>query len=117
MTPPHEDEDSGPDSVAKYVGMFERRLRKGQCFHRPYLGCREFACQFAPADGTEQPVAWNESLGLMLYDIQFGENGEHLPGFFRAEIRHGVLHCDTRENGPNGEAPVEIFGWPKEVTA
>ena len=29
---------------------------KGQCFHRPYLGCREFACQFAPPDGSERPV-------------------------------------------------------------
>ena len=44
---PEDDEDRGPDTVAKYVGMFQRRVAKGQCFHRPYLGCREFACQFA----------------------------------------------------------------------
>lgn len=114
--PPDEDEETGPDTVAKYLGMFERRVRKGQCYHRPYLGCREFACQFAPADGTEQPLAWNESLGLMLYDIRFAEEGENLPGFFRAELKSGVLHCDTRDVGPNGEAPVEVFGWPKGVT-
>jgi CRISPR-associated protein Cas5d len=114
--PPDEEEDSGPDSVAKYVGMFERRVRKGQCFHRPYLGCREFACQFSPPDGTELPLPWNESLGLVLYDIHFG-NGQQLPGFFRAEIKQGVLHCDTRDRGPNGEPPIEIYGWPKEVTS
>jgi CRISPR-associated protein Cas5d len=113
--PTDEDEEPGPDTVAKYVGMFERRVRKGQCFHRPYLGCREFACHFGPADGSETPLAWNESLGLMLYDIRFVENGDNLPGFFRAEMKNGVLHCDTRDSGPNGEPPVEIFGWPKEA--
>lgn len=113
---PGEDETPGSDSVEKYTGMFERRVRKGQCFQRPYLGCREFACQFGPPDGTEQPLPWNESLGLMLYDIRFVE-GKFLPAFFRAEIRQGVLHCDTRDPGPNGELPVEIYGWPKEVLA
>src|SRR5579871_6836792 len=43
---PGPDEDPGPDSITKYVGMFQRRVAKGQCFHRPYFGCREFACQF-----------------------------------------------------------------------
>jgi CRISPR-associated protein Cas5d len=31
------------EKPAKYAAMFERRAKKGQCFHRPYLGCREFA--------------------------------------------------------------------------
>lgn len=109
-----DDEDAGPNTEAKYVAMFERRVRKGQCFHRPYLGCREFACHFGPADGSEQAVSWTESLGLMLYDIRFQADGNHLPGFFQAHVRDGVLHCDTREPGPNGEAPVEVLGWPKE---
>lgn len=114
--PLDEDEDAGPDSVAKYIGMFERRVRKGQCFHRPYLGCREFACQFGPPNGREVPLPWNESLGLMLYDVRFHE-GQQLPGFFRAEIKQGVLHCDSRDRGPHGDSPVEIVGWPREVTA
>lgn len=112
--PPDVDEEAGPDSVTKYVSMFERRVRKGQCFHHPYLGCREFACQFGPADGTEQPLAWDDSLGLMLYDIRVETDGSHLPGFFRADIRNGVLHCDTRSVGPNGEPPVEVYGWPRQ---
>ena len=57
-TRPEDDEDQGPDTVAKYVGMFERRVAKGQCFHHPYLGCREFACHFAPPDGSENPLGW-----------------------------------------------------------
>ena len=29
------------------LSMFNRRAYKGQCFHRPYLGTREFAADFA----------------------------------------------------------------------
>lgn len=104
------DEPAGPDSVAKYVAMLQRRVAKGQCFHRPYLGCREFACNFGPVDGSERAVDWNESLGLMLYDIQFGDDA-NTPGFIHAEIRSGVLHCDTLAPGPSGEPPVEVHGW------
>ena len=54
---PQDDDDRGPDTVAKYVAMFQRRVAKGQCFHRPYLGCREFACHFSAPEGSERPVA------------------------------------------------------------
>ncbi|MGB9623763.1 MAG: type I-C CRISPR-associated protein Cas5c [Phycisphaerae bacterium] len=105
------DEPAGPDSVAKYVAMFQRRVSKGQCFHRPYLGCREFACHFGPPAGSEQAVDWSEDLGLMLYDIRFGTDGRNVPGFFQARITRGVLHCDTRDPGPNGEPPITVLGW------
>lgn len=109
---PDEEEGSGPDSVAKYVAMFERRARKGQSFHRPYFGCREFACHFAPPDGSERPlVDWTESFGLMLYDLKFRAGGPARPGFFEAATRRGVLHCDTAGPGPDGEAPVSVLGW------
>ena len=110
--PPDADEDTGPDTVAKYAGMFQRRVAKGQCFHHPYLGCREFACHFATPDGTEEPlVSWTEPLGLLLYDIRFRADGEHRPGFFHAAVTRGVLHCDTTSPGPNGEPPVKVLGW------
>jgi CRISPR-associated protein Cas5d len=111
-TRPEDDEDRGPDTEVKYVGMFQRRVAKGQCFHRPYLGCREFACDFAAPDGSEKVLTgWDERLGLMLYDIRFGQDGVNRPGFFQAEVRKGVLHCDTQARGPNGEEPVRVFGW------
>lgn len=111
-TRPEDDEDRGPDTVAKYVGMFQRRVAKGQCFHRPYLGCREFACHFTPLDGSERPQSrWKEPLGLMLYDIRFGPDGRNRPGFFTAAVDQGVLHCDTEAPGPNGEPPVAVLGW------
>ena len=109
-----DEEDRGPDSVAKYVAMFQRRAQKGQYFHHPYLGCREFACHFALPDGSEKPLTdWSESLGLMLYDMKFDPTtkGNHLPGFFQAKIERGVLHCDSQANGPNGEPPIQVIGW------
>ncbi len=115
--PPDVDEDPGPDSIAKYISMFQRRVAKGQCFHRPYLGCREFACQFAPADGSEQPLNdWTAPLGLMLYDIRFGAGGLNRPGFFHAHVKDGILHCDTQAAGSNGEPPIQVLGW-EEVAA
>lgn len=99
------------DPPVKYREMFLRRVQKGQCFHHPYLGCREFACHFAPPDGSEQPMDWSEALGLMLYDIRFDARGQNLPGFFKATVSRGMLHCDTADTGPNGEAPVAVLGW------
>lgn len=110
----HMDEFDAQDPPVKYREMFLRRMEKGQCFHRPYLGCREFACDFAPVDGKEQPMDWSDGLGMMLYDIRYGANGENQPGFFTATLSKGVMHCDTADGGPNGEAPVKVHGWEVE---
>ncbi len=115
VKPLGEDEPAGEDTVIKYVGMFQRRVEKGQCFHRPYLGCREFVCNFAPPDGTERPEPWTENFGLILYDLHFGADGRNQPGFFEATVQDGVLHCDTRAPGPNGEPPIKVLGWTEEV--
>jgi CRISPR-associated protein Cas5d len=48
---------AGPeDNVPKFVDMFRRRVEKGQHFHQPYLGCREFAAEVMPADGAPDPI-------------------------------------------------------------
>lgn len=107
----HMDEFDASDPPVKYREMFLRRIEKGQCFHRPYLGCREFPCDFAPIDNTEQPMEWSEELGLVLYDIRYGADGGNQPGFFKAAVNRGILHCDTADPGPNGEAPVKVHGW------
>lgn len=76
----------------KYVEMFLRRVDKGQCFHRPYLGCREFACEFSAPDPNERPIEVTLDVGLMLYDIVFDRiKGENRPIFFRARIENGIL--------------------------
>jgi len=88
-----EDKENRPE---KYIGMFERRVEQGQCFHRAYLGCREFACDFEPARPKELPIKETRDLGLMLYDVIF-KDGANRPLFFKATLQDGVLLTDPRE--------------------
>lgn len=89
------------ETAAKYAAMFERRAKKGQCFHRPYLGCREFACDFRLVDPQEEPAeSINETrdLGYMLYDMDFKQDLNNPPPlFFRAQMEKGIINTDRRE--------------------
>jgi len=89
------------ETEAKYAAMFERRVKKGQCFHRPYLGCREFSCDFKLVDPeTEPAISINETrdLGFMLYDMDFEQDTYNpVPKFFRAVIEKGIINTDRRE--------------------
>lgn len=85
------------DTPEKYAAMLERRVEKGQCFSRPYLGCREFAADFRPVDPGETPVGDTMDLGLVLYDIAFARNPKEAPNeaiFFNASIKNGVIDTD-----------------------
>jgi CRISPR-associated protein Cas5d len=89
---PHVFAPTAEDTPAKYAAMLRRRVEKGQCFHRPYLGCREFACDFRPAHPEELPIAETRPLGPMLYDVVFAPDaGAHRPVFFDAALRGGIL--------------------------
>ena len=76
---------------AKFRDQFRRRVERGQCYHRPALGCREFAAEFEPWDSSRSPVDWDEELGLMLWDMNYSPKPPHTPLFFEAAIRAGVL--------------------------
>lgn len=77
---------------AKYRDQFRRRVDDGAYFHHPYLGCREFACDFEKPTGKEQADAsvGSRDLGLMLFDVAHGKFGS-IPLFFEAELTEGVL--------------------------
>lgn len=85
------------DSVAKYVEMFRRRLEKGQHYHAPYLGCREFAAEVLPAEGAPKPIDIDRPLGWMFYDWQRfptgqgGKDDKGQPLFFEAQLASGAL--------------------------
>lgn len=78
---------------AAFRDQFRRRVLRGACFHRPYLGCREFAGYFSQPTGNESPIQWNADLGLMLYEMAYipGLYGPAEPRFFPAVVREGVL--------------------------
>jgi CRISPR-associated protein Cas5d len=81
------------ETVTKYVEMFRRRANKGQCFHRPCLGTREFAADFALVEDNAplpQPIADSPDLGWMLLDMDYS-GARPVPLFFRAKLKNGVL--------------------------
>lgn len=82
------------NSAPKFWEMFERRAGTGQCFHQPYLGCREFPAHFRLVDPVEDPVtpiAETRDLGFMLYDLDFAAPEGPAPLFFRAHLVDGTL--------------------------
>jgi CRISPR-associated protein Cas5d len=83
---------AGPqDNMTKFVEMFERRIEKGQHYHQPYFGCREFVAEVLPAEGAPPPPFMEPlDLGLMLWDIRFSAEG-NTPIFFPARLENGVL--------------------------
>jgi CRISPR-associated protein Cas5d len=88
---PHVYQPTADDTPTKYMAMFNRRVEKGQCFHRPALGCREFAASFELPDES-QPIPDSIPIGLMLYDIIFRDSGENNRAiFFQAAIENGIL--------------------------
>lgn len=92
---PHVFDNSGDNTPVKYVEMMRRRVEKGQCFQRPYMGCREFAAEFGPVRDEDRPIADSMEIGRMLYDIAFLPDGNRA-AFFEARLQNGVL--DTRPN-------------------
>ena len=79
------------DNVAKFTEMFERRLEKGQWFHAPYFGCREFSAAVEPAPAEFKALSLTKPLGLMLHDLEFDDAGRGRPRFFAATLRNGVV--------------------------
>lgn len=90
------------DKEGKHLDTFNRRVRKGQCFHQPCLGTREFPAEFELIEAdAPMPVAEPEDrtaslgfgtprdLGFMLYDIDHA--GDRSSMVFRATLKDGVM--------------------------
>ena len=89
---------SDADKPQKHSEMFRRRATKGQYFHHPYLGCREFPANFELVDG-EIPTSdvGSKDFGYLLHDIDFENN--MTPYFFRAEMKEGVIEVPRFDPG------------------
>lgn len=91
------DKAGSGDNLNKFVDMFNRRVEKGQHFHQPYFGCREFVADVLPADDYPHPIGETKDLGLMLWDIDFGSKG-NIPVFFAARLEQGIMEVpQTRD--------------------
>jgi CRISPR-associated protein Cas5d len=84
---------AGPgDNEGKHLDSFNRRARKGQCFHQPCLGTREFSANFRlvePGESSPPTISETRDLGFMLYDIEHA--GDRASLFFRAALENGVM--------------------------
>ncbi|MCL4512005.1 MAG: type I-C CRISPR-associated protein Cas5c [Bacteroidetes bacterium] len=85
----------------KYVEMFNRRVRKGQCWRRPFLGTREFAAEFSMSaeDDFERRIKEDIPVGSMFLDMWYDDKGVPMPKFFYdVAVRDGILDC-SKEYG------------------
>jgi len=62
------------DPVFKYRDQFNRRVKRGQCHHTPYLGTREFAAYFSPVEAGVETQSIDIDVGTMLFDFAFIED-------------------------------------------
>lgn len=86
------------DNPGKFQDILHRRLTKGQCYHMPYFGCREFQASFRKWHGGKIPaIDLTQDLGWMLYDLDYTDPQNIQPQFFRARLEHGVLDCRNVE--------------------
>lgn len=92
-----EPSDAKPE---KHHDIFKRRAQKGQCFHQPYLGTREFPAFFTWIEKDEIPISklsGEHDLGFMLHDIDFPNAMESR--FFRAYMQDGIVEIPLFESG------------------
>ncbi len=81
------------DNPGKFQDIVTRRMERGQCYHTPYLGCREFPAYFRRWPGGKIPsIAETRDLGLMLYDLDYHDPANLQPMFFRARMENGVIN-------------------------
>jgi CRISPR-associated protein Cas5d len=105
------------DRLQALEGQFRRRAAAGQCFFQPYFGCREFPAYFElvePGAQDDPPIAWDEEIGLMLYDVfDLSRPGtctsEPFISLFRATVSGGVLNVPEYDSDlvlkpPRGDA-------------
>lgn len=90
------------DNPGKFQDIVKRRIKKGQFYHQPCFGCREFPAQFKWCEALPpcpEELEGERDLGWMLYDMDYTDPEDIRPLFFRAVLRDGVLNVPIRDSG------------------
>jgi CRISPR-associated protein Cas5d len=80
--------------------MALRRFRKGQYFHAPCLGNREFGANIALIEDGDIPqsqLTGHRDLGWMLYDMDYSDPDDIQPVFFQAIMQNGIIDLSQVE--------------------
>lgn len=89
------------DNAGKFQDIVKRRIQKGQFYHQPCFGCREFPAHFAPCESIPpcpEELRGEKDLGYILYDMDYSDPENIRPLFFRAVLRNGVLEVPPRNS-------------------
>ncbi len=90
------------DNSGKFQDIVKRRMDRGQFYHQPYFGCREFPAQFRRCHELPpcpRELLGRRDLGYMLWDMDYSDPQEIRPLFFRAVLQDGVLEVPARDSG------------------
>lgn len=83
------------DSEDGHYNIALRRLRKGQYFHAPCLGTREFPARVDLIESYEEipksSLVGTQDFGWMLQDMDFSNANDIQPVFFHARLIDGVV--------------------------
>lgn len=85
---------SPTDNPGKFQDIMQRRLEKGQFYHQPCFGVREFPANFKPClapPPCPDELTGERDLGWMLLDLDYSNPEDITPHFFRAKLCNGVL--------------------------
>jgi len=101
------DPGSEKSPEAKHLDIFKRRASRGQYYHHPYLGVREFPASFRLVEEIQsapEELQGEHDLGYLLHDIEYIEHDEGTiieshggkrlqatPRFFRATMKNGII--------------------------
>lgn len=97
--------------IKTYVEEIRRRARNGKCYHRPYLGVREFACDFDWEQDAEVALerrrqelgsewrGYDENIGLMLYDVFAPEARMHGFRWLQESDHLAASHAHPERSG------------------
>lgn len=89
------------DNPGKFQDILKRRISRGQFYHQPCFGCREFPAQFklcaAPPPCPEE-LKGERDLGYMLWDMDYSDPESITPLFFRARLVDGILRVPQRNS-------------------
>ncbi len=89
------------DNPGKFKDIIMRRLKRGECFHTPYFGCREFPVKFCLFEDDQVSTAYEDEpehdLGYMLYDLDYSDSENIQPMFFRAIMKRGIIDLQNCE--------------------
>lgn len=96
------DQAAPSDNPGKFQDILKRRIDRGQFYHQPCFGCREFPAQFRLCEELPpcpEELKGERGLGYMLWDMNYSDPENITPLFFRAVLKDGVLNVPARNSG------------------